>query len=153
MTIEDVIKEIRKYNPEFKPKTPGMKPCVLYITMENFFTEVIERLWNMEFDESITNYSEEQAMNMICDVLGVTKVLKEDVVARDVDTNDSLEAQLIREPKDKSNIEIVMKYFSYREISTDDLFTIIQDLREENLEVCALVLDYIKRIDSAIKEL
>lgn len=142
--------DIRKYNPNFKPKTPGMKPCVLYITMENFFTEVIERLWNMEFDESITNYSEEEAMNMICDVLGITQVIKEDVKVKDVDTGDSLEAQLIKEPKDKSNIEIVMKYFSYREISTDDLFTIIQDLREENLEVCALVLDYVKRIAPSV---
>lgn len=142
--------DIRKYNPNFKPKTPGMKPCVLYITMENFFTEVIERLWNMEFDESITNYTEEEAMNMICDVLGITKVLKEDVNVKDANTGESLQAQLIEEPKDKSNIEIVMKYFSYREISTDDLFTIIQDLRDENMEVCALVLDYIKRIEPSV---
>lgn len=142
--------DIRKYNPDFEAKTPGMKPCVLYITMENFFTEVIERLWNMEFDESITNYSEEEAMNMICDVLGITQVLKEDVKVRDLDTGESIESQLIREPKNKSNIEIVMKYFSYREISTDDLFTIIQDLREENLEVCALVLDYVKRIAPSV---
>lgn len=141
--------DIRKYNPNFQPKTPGMKPCVLYITMENFFTEVIERLWNMEFDESITNYTEEESMNMICDVLGITQVLKEDVKVKDVDTDQSLEAQLIKEPKDQSNIEIVMKYFSYREISTDDLFTMIQDLRDENMEVCALVLDYIKRIAPA----
>lgn len=142
--------DIRKYNPNFKPKTPGMKPCVLYITMENFFTEVIERLWNMEFDESITNYTEEEAMNMICDVLGITKVLKEDVNVKDETTGESLKSQLIEEPKDKSNIEIVMKYFSYREISTDDLFTIIQDLRDENMEVCALVLDYIKRIEPSV---
>lgn len=141
--------DIRKYNPNFQPKTPGMKPCVLYITMENFFTEVIERLWNMEFDESITNYSEEEAMNMICDVLGITQVIKDDVKVKD-DTGTSLEAQLIKEPKNESNIEIVMKYFSYREISTDDLFTIVQDLREENLEVCALVLDYVKRIAPAV---
>lgn len=142
--------DIRKYNPEFEAKTPGMKPCVLYITMENFFTEVIERLWNMEFDESITNYSEEEAMDMICDVLGITQVIKEDDKVRDVDTNQSLASQLEMEPKNKSNIEIIMKYFSYREISTDDLFTIVQDLREENLEVCALVLDYVKRIAPSV---
>lgn len=141
--------DIRKYNPDFQPKTPGMKPCVLYITMENFFTEVIERLWNMEFDEPMTNYSEDEAMNMICDVLGITKVLKEDVVVKDENDN-PLEALIEREPKNKSNIEIVMKYFSYREISTDDLYTIVQDLRDEGLEVCALVLDYVKRIRPSI---
>ena len=149
VVLQKTAIDIRKYNPNFKSKTPGMKPCVLYITMENFFTEVIERLWNMEFDESITNYSEEEAMNMICDVLGVTRVIKDDITVRDIDTGEKVHAEIIREPKDVSNIEIVMKYFSYREISTDDLFTIIQDLREENLEVCALVLDYIKRIAPA----
>lgn len=149
LLLQKTAIDIRKYNTDFQSKTPGMKPCVLYITMENFFTEVIERLWNMEFDEPMTNYGEEEAMNMICDVLGITQVLKEDVKVKDINTNESLEAQLIKEPKNKSNIEIVMKYFSYREISTDDLFTIIQDLREENLEVCALVLDYIKRIEPA----
>ena len=149
VVLQKTAIDIRKYNPNFKSKTPGMKPCVLYITMENFFTEVIERLWNMEFDESITNYSEEEAMNMICDVLGVTRVIKDDITVRDMDTGEKVHAEIIREPKDVSNIEIVMKYFSYREISTDDLFTIIQDLREENLEVCALVLDYIKRIAPA----
>lgn len=141
--------DIRKYNPDFQPKTPGMKPCVLYITMENFFTEVIERLWNMEFDESITNYGEEEAMNMICDVLGITRVIKEDVEI-EIDDGEKKLTELIQEPKSKSNIEIVMKYFSYREISTDDLFTIIQDLRDENMEVCALVLDYVKRIAPSV---
>ena len=50
--------DIRKYNPNHKPKTPGMKPCVLYITMENTFTETIERIWQMTFDDPMTNYSE-----------------------------------------------------------------------------------------------
>ena len=43
-----------------------------------------------------------------------------------------------------------MQYYPYRSINTDDLFTIIQDLRDENLEVCALVFDYIKRIEPSI---
>ena len=150
IALEKTAIDIRKYNPNFQPKTPGMKPCVLYITMENTFTECIERLWNMEFDDSITNYSEEEALDKLCNLLGITRVLKEDVVVKDIDTGESSLAQLIKEPKDNKdnnlNIEIVMKYFSYREISTDDIFTIIQDLKDDNMEVCALVFDYIKRI-------
>lgn len=118
--------DMRKYNPDFQPKTPGMKPCVLYITMENSFTETIERVWNLTFDDSITNYSEEEATEKILKELG----------------NSSDE--------DGPSIEIVIKYFSYREISTDDLFMIIQDLREDNLEVCALVFDYILRIRPSV---
>lgn len=143
--------DIRKYNPDFVPKTPGMKPCVLYITMENTFTETIERIWNMSFDDSITHYTEEQALDMICKELGISRVIKEDVLIKDKDNDTSLLASLEKNYDDgKTNIEIVMKYFAYREITTDDIFTIIQDLRDENMEVCALVFDYIKRIAPAI---
>ena len=34
--LQKTAVDIRKYNPNFEPKTPGMKPYVLYITMENF---------------------------------------------------------------------------------------------------------------------
>lgn len=148
IALEKTAIDIRKYNPDYINKTPGMKPCVLYITMENTFTECIERLWNMEFDDSITDYTEEEALDKICNVLGITRVLKEDIVVRDLDTNDTSLAQLIKEPNKNQNlnIEVVIKYFSYREINTDDIVTIIQDLRDENMEVCALVFDYIKRI-------
>lgn len=137
--------DIRKYNPGYVTRTPGMKPCVLYITMENTFTETIERIWNMNFDDSITNYTEDEAMDKICSELGIGRVLKDDEKVVD---NDSLEAQLMKDDKEDENrnIEIVMQYYPYREISTDDLFTIIQDLKDDNMEICALVFDYIKRI-------
>lgn len=142
--------DIRKYNPNFKSKTPGMKPAVLYITMENSFTESIERVWNMNFDDPITMYGEDQAVEMLCKELGISQVLREDVKVVDTDSGSELDALLVDDSHDdERNIEIVMKYFSYREISTDDLYTIIQDLHDENLEVIALVFDYIKRIEPA----
>lgn len=134
--------DIRKYNEDFEPKTPGMKPCVLYITMENTFTETIERIWNMEFDDNITNYSEEEAVERLSEAMGFN-ISKN----RDEDGND--DRLQFRSEEGHQNIEIIIKYFPYREISTDDLFTIIQDLREDNMEVCCLVLDYIKRIRPA----
>lgn len=146
MLLKSAI-DIRKYNPDYQPKTPGMKPCVLYITMENTFTETIERIWNMSFDDSIVDYTVDEALDRICNELGVDRILNDDVTVIDSDTGNKLEAQLMKTSPGKTNIEIVMKYFSYREISTDDIFTIIQDLRDENLEVCALVFDYIKRIE------
>lgn len=140
--------DIRKYNPNFVPKTPGMKPCVLYVTMENTFTETIERVWNMTFDDSIVNYTIDEAMEKLCKELGISRVITDDNPAKN--NGDTLYAQLMDNGEEnKNNIEIVMKYFSYREISTDDLFTLIQDLRDENMEVCALAFDYIKRIRPA----
>lgn len=141
--------DIRKYNPDFVSKTPGMKPCVLYVTMENTFTETIERIWNMTFDDPMTNFDEEEALDMLCKELGISRVLRDDIQVRNLDTGETLEAQLIQENNGVTNIDIVMQYYPYREISTDDLFTIIQDLRDENMEVCALVFDYIKRIRPA----
>jgi len=141
--------DIRKYNPNFQPKTPGMKPAVLYITMENTFTETIERIWNMSFDDSITNYTEEQAIEKISKELGIDYIYRDDIQVTDMDTGKSEIAELLANKDDIQNIEVVVKYFTYREINTDDLFVIIQDLRDENLEVCALVVDYIKRIRPA----
>lgn len=144
--------DIRKYNPDYKPKTYGMKPAVLYVSMENTFTETIERIWNMTFDDSITNYSEELAVEKICNELGIDRIIKDDVevyMTDDDGSKDKLSSILVDENSGKTNIEIVIQYYPYRSISTDDLFTIIQDLRDENLEVCALVFDYIKRIEPA----
>lgn len=147
--------DFRKYNPGFKPRTPGMRPCVLYITMENSFTETIERIWNMTFDDPITHYTVNQAVDMLCNELGVSMLTNnEDTAYKSPEGNSSLADQLENNDKKNNdntpNIEIVIKYFSYREISTDDLFTIIQDLRDENMEVCGLVLDYIKRIEPSV---
>lgn len=145
--------DIRKYNPNVKPKTPGMKPAVLYISMENSFVETIERIWNMTFDDSIVNYPEEEAVEMLCKELGITRVIKDDVpvtIEHEDKSKSELEAELLaKQPEDDHNVEIVLQYYPYRSITTDDLFTVIQDLRDENLEVCVLVFDYIKRIEPA----
>lgn len=142
--------DIREYNPNFPTKTPGMKPCALYVTMENTFTETIERIWNMSFDDSITNYTEEEAIEKLSKKLGIGRIFNDAVEV--VGPDGSIvkkDLELIDTDNENLNIEIVIKYFPYREISTDDLFTIIQDLREDNMEVCALVFDYIKRIRPA----
>lgn len=140
--------DIRKYNPGFQTRTPGMKPCCLYISMENTFNETIERIWNMCFDDPMVNYSEEEVYEKLADELGINKITNDDT---QVNNEDSLLAQLKErdDAKNDLNIEIVLQYYPYRSINTDDLFTIIADLREENLEVCALVFDYIKRIEPA----
>lgn len=154
VVLQKTAMDIREYNPNYQTKTPGMKPCVLYISMENTFTECIERTWNMTFDDPITNYTIDQAIDMLCDKLGLSQIRKDAVTVTDPTTGEKSLSDLIKEPSedDKRNIEIVMQYFPYREISTNDLFTIIHDLREENLECCALVFDYIKRIRPAEPE-
>lgn len=142
--------DIRQFNPGFKNKNPTMKPCVLYITMENTFNETIERLWNMMYDDPITRYSPDQATEMLCKALGIDIQQDEDKVI--FKNTDNLLAQLddVDEQKLEPNIEIIIRYYPYREISTDDLYTIIQDLADENYEVVALALDYVKRIRPSV---
>lgn len=143
--------DIRKYNPGFH-KDSTDRQCVLYISMENSFTETIERIWLMCFDDPITNYTEEEAFEKLTDVLGVKRIIKDDVVAYDVDKPDEpLEAMLLSEEKEEEpNIELVIQYYPYKSISTDDLWTIIQDLEDEHYHVISLVFDYIKRIEPAV---
>ena len=50
---------------------------------------------------------------------------------------------------DNNNVDIIIKYHANRTISTDDLYTIIDDLLDDGEEVMALILDYIKRIRPA----
>ena len=109
----------------------------------------------MTFDEPMTNYDLDQAIEMISNELGIGKIINDNVVvtASDDEGNkvETLESQLLdRDPVDNEpNIEIVVQYYPYRSINTDDLYTIISDLRDENLEVVAFVFDYIKRIEPA----
>jgi len=51
--------------------------------------------------------------------------------------------------KDETDIDIVMQYYGNFEISTSDVYSIIEDLEDQNREVVCFVLDYIKRIRPA----
>jgi replicative DNA helicase len=53
--------------------------------------------------------------------------------------------------KDDEDIDIVIKYYPNRSIDTNDLYTIVEEIEDDNKEVIALILDYIKRIRPAEK--
>ena len=142
--------DIREYNTNFQTKTPGMTPCVLLVTMENTYEETIERIWNMYFDDAITDHDPEEAIQMMYEKLGYNDD-KTEILNTDEKKEKSLVDLLDEEDKKKErkNIAVVIQYKPYRSIDTDDLYTMIEDLREENMEVCVLILDYIKRIAPA----
>lgn len=120
-----IARDIRKYNSGIQTKKPGKRPCVLLVTMENSVEETFERLFNMvTVPDNIRNYTPKQ----------VIKMLKEQG-----------ELKLDSE----HNIDILIKYYPNRSIDTSDLYTIIEDLSDDGVEVIALILDYIKRIRPA----
>lgn len=116
---------IKKYN-RVKPLIQGHRPTVLYISNENTINESVVRLYNM----AVTNED-------------ITKVSPQEAVKRMRD------AGLVLENDD--DIDIVMMYFGNFEISTSDVYSIIEDLEDQNREVICFVLDYIKRIRPSVK--
>ena len=117
--------DIRKYNKGIKTKDPDKRPAVLFLTLENDIPETIERLYNMSVDgDDIRNYSPKQ----------VKKKMREKGGLKLTDDN---------------NIDIIIKEYKNREIDTNDLYSIINDLADEGVEVITLIVDYMKRIRPA----
>ena len=48
-------------------------------------------------------------------------------------------------------MDIIIKEYKNREIDTNDIYSIINDLSDEGIEVVGLIVDYIKRIKPAEK--
>lgn len=116
--------DIRKYNKGIKTKDPDKRPAVLMLTLENDIAETVERLYNMCVDnDDIRNYTPKQVTK---------KMLKNGFVLND-----------------DNDIDIIIKEYKNRELDTNDLYTIIQDLADEGIEVIALIVDYLKRIRPA----
>lgn len=117
--------DIKKYNKGMPTKKAGKRKTVLYITMENSVEETVERLFNMTVTpEDIRNFTPKQVIEML-------KSHGEMVI------------------KDEDDIDIMIKYYPNRSISTDDLYTIIEEIEDDGKEVITLIFDYIKRIRPA----
>ena len=117
--------DIKKYNGGIKTKNPDKQPAVLFLTLENDIPETIERMYNMTVSsEDIRNFRSTQVIKSMREVGGL-KISKD------------------------NDINIIIKEYKNRELSTDDLYSIINDLGDEGTEVIALIVDYLKRIRPA----
>ena len=113
--------DFKKFN-NVKPKDPDKRPAVLFLTLENGIEETVERIFNMTTDsDDIRNYTSKQL---------IKKLRKESNLALTED----------------SPIDIIIKEYKNREIDTNDIYAIINDLSDEGVEVVGLVVDYIKRL-------
>lgn len=120
-----IARDIKKYNKGVSGTKPGKRPTVLLVTMENAVEETVERLFNMvASDDDIRNFTPSQVVKLVkeCGEFSLT---------------------------DSEDIDIVIKYFANRTITTDDLYSLIDDMGDSGSDVIALVFDYIKRIRPA----
>ena len=106
-----------KFNEHLKNTTNGKTPISMYISMKNTMAQTVRRLWSLLFPTAdMSMFSVDEITEMI---------------------NNTLTEKGMRS---------VILYYGYREKSTADLANIIRSYNDENNEVVAVHLDYIKRI-------
>lgn len=117
--------DIKKYNGDIKTKNPDKRPAVLFLTLENDIAETIERIYNMTVSsDDLRNYTPKQILRQLKNI-GQLSLSKD------------------------NNIDIIIKEYKNRELDTNDLYSIINDLSDEGIEVITLIIDYMKRIRPA----
>ena len=116
---------IKKYN-KIKDASKG-RPTIVFVTMENEIDETVMRAFNITTsDRNIADFTPDEA---------------------------------IKELREKGNLrlnsdedfDIYIRYYKHKEIDTVDLYTLLDELRDEGRDPKVLLLDYIKRIRPAIK--
>ena len=124
-TLLNITDQICKFNPQIRPVEDGMRKTVLFISNENTIEETYARLIDMYsgVDDDIVRMSPEEAM----------QVLRDNGHYRF---------------SDNEGITIEFRYYRNMEITTGDIYTIINELHDEGYQTIALVLDYIARIGS-----
>jgi replicative DNA helicase len=124
-TLLNITDQMRLFNPQVVPVENGRRKTILFVTMENTIEETVERLFDMYSgpEDEFRNMTTEHVM----DILRVAGKY---------------------EFTEKSGISIEMRYYANLEINTGDLYTLINELSDNGKQVIALVLDYLKRIDS-----
>jgi len=126
-TLLNIADQIRLFNPQVIPKENGLRKCILFITLENSIEETLERLYDMysDLDSDLRDSDPEEIINTLKHDGGFSI------------------------GKDGDNIDMLFRYAGNLEISTSDIYTYVNDARNKGLDPIAIVVDYIKRIDSA----
>ena len=119
MLLKIIVDCVRYNSKTYKPKKEGLKPCVLYLTMENGLEESFARLYNLTVgNDDIENHSPDHIYDKMSDI----KILGND------------------------EMEVILWYEANMSITTQDIRNMIDKLESEGKEVAFLSFDYIKRI-------
>ena len=127
-TLLNIADQIRRFNPQIIPVENGLRKCILFITLENSIEETIERLYDM--------YSDVSADLRNSTIEEIIATLRES-------------GGLLFDGSGSGGIDIYFKYAGNLEISTADIYGFMSDLKNRGYQPICIVLDYIKRIDSA----
>ena len=117
---------IKKYNRVTpRRRDPGCIPVVVLFIAENNIEETIIRLFNCSVtNEDITKFTPEEVIQMMRE--------KGELTLKNGETN------------------LIIKYFANNELSPNMIYGVIEDIEDQNQEVIAIIIDYIKRMRSDI---
>ena len=118
---------IKMHNKNIQPKRAGMKPTILFITAEDTMDAMVGRIHS-----DLCPHTNIKDKNIPADE--ISKQLK-DVGFEISETNP---------------IDVDIRYFDVKEIDTNDIYGIIEEVQSDNKEVICLIVDYVKRIRPAL---
>ena len=126
-TLLNIADQIRQFNPQLEDVVNGKRNTILFITMENDIEETIERVFSMyaPSDALFVNSTPEEVYDIIMNKGGYKYT-------------------------DTKGIDIDIRFFQNLEIKTSHIYSIIDEMERDGEHCIAVVLDYIKRIDSTI---
>ena len=125
-TLLNIADQITKFNPLLEDVVDGKRNTVLFITAENTINETIERMYAMYADID-SPFLETDPAEIRRTILEKGKYMIKD---------------------DSKGIDIELRYFNNLEIKTAHIYNIIDEMELAGQHVIALIVDYIKRIDS-----
>ena len=128
-TLLNIADQIRRFNPQIVPYENGMRKCILFVTLENSIEETLERLYDMYsgMDSDIRSTSPDEVIRTLRDEGAFT----------------------IQGGMGVGGIDIYFKYAGNLEITTADIYAQVSDLNNKGYQPICIIIDYIKRIDSA----
>ena len=126
-TLLNIADQIRQFNPQLEDVVDGKRNSVLFITMENDIEETIERVFAMYAppEKTMITSSPEDVIDVI---INKGKYVYTDTKGIDID----------------------IRYFQNLEITTRDIYDIVDEAEREGEHVVGIILDYIKRIESSV---
>ena len=125
-TLLNIADQISKFNPLLEDVVDGKRNTILFITAENTINETIERLYAM--------YADVDQPFLETDPTEIRRTIME--TGKYAITDNS------------KGIDIELRYFNNLEIKTAQIYNIIDDMEAAGQHVIALIVDYIKRINS-----
>lgn len=118
---------IKKYNRGINTKKVGHRPTVLFITAEDTMEKIVGRMFGdtcPDLDIKDKRIPPEE----------VAKLLKQNGLGIEND----------------DDIDLDIKYVDNKEIDTNDIYGIIEEVQGDQKEVICVIVDYIKRIRPAL---